>query len=120
MGIKVLKAYTNIDEGNWLEMHATDGEENGSVSMPLSFLPELLQAKAKCGPVPITITIAEDASAAVYEEMEGLAQNYIDANARKADELEKDGLHDLARLHAGKADTARQILNHIRQFKVAR
>lgn len=119
MGIKVLKAQTNIDEGNWLEMHATDETGgNGSVSMPLSFLPEELQARAKVAPV--AITVAEDTAAAVYAEMEELTQGYISANERRAEELERDKLPDLARLHAGKADTARQILNHIRQFGKAK
>lgn len=121
MSVRILKAQTNIDEGNWLEMHATDETGgNGSVIMPLSFLPEELQARAKVAPVAITITVAEDTAAAVYAEMEELAQGYIAANERRAEELERDKLPDLARLHAGKADTARQILNHIRQFGKAK
>lgn len=56
---RIWYAETNIDEGNWLEMKATCGKENGSISMPLAMLPKALQRKAKSRPVQIAITISE-------------------------------------------------------------
>ena len=56
----IIRTTTNIDEGNWLEMNGSNGKTNGSVSMPLSFLPKHLQTKAKKRPVKIKIVISED------------------------------------------------------------
>jgi hypothetical protein len=54
-----------------------------------------------------------------YATCERVVQMYIDANRKRCEEYAVQGLEHLASIHEAKRDTAQQILNHIRQFRLA-
>lgn len=81
---------------------------NGKQMMTHADILEIVREWLQAGDQPAII--------ATYENCEMLANLYADANIKKAEQAAQDGLENVRQLHAAKADTAKQIANHICQF----